>query len=80
MHRDLLLFRDSDLIIEPGAVSKIAEALRTENADLINAAVKQITVSSQFRVEKRQRENAPSELLKCILQLKRGAAAVQSLF
>ena len=46
MHGDLLLFWDSDVIMEPDAVSKLVEALQTENADLMTAAVRQVTVSS----------------------------------
>lgn len=46
MHGDLLLFWDSDVIMAPDAVSKLVEALETENADLITAVVRQITVSS----------------------------------
>jgi glycosyltransferase involved in cell wall biosynthesis len=46
MHGDLLLFWDSDVIMEPDAVSKLVEALQTENADLMTAAGRQVTVSS----------------------------------
>jgi len=46
MHGDMLLFWDSDVIMEPDAVSKLVEALQTENADLMTAAVRQATVSS----------------------------------
>jgi glycosyltransferase involved in cell wall biosynthesis len=46
MHGDLLLFWDSDVIMEPDAVSKLVEALQTENADLMTTAVRQVTVSS----------------------------------
>jgi len=56
MPGDLLLFWDSDVIMEPDAVSKLVEALQTENADLMTAAVRQVTISSTEEIADKLKE------------------------
>jgi len=45
MRGELLLFWDSDVIMEPTAVSKLVETLKSENADVVTAGVNRVTVS-----------------------------------
>jgi glycosyltransferase involved in cell wall biosynthesis len=56
MRGDMLLFWDSDVIMEPGAVSKLVEALQTENADLMTSAVRQVTISSTDEIAGKLKE------------------------
>ena len=56
MHGDLLLFWDSDVIMEPDAVSKLVNALQTENADLVTSAVRHVTVSSTDEIDGKLQE------------------------
>jgi glycosyltransferase involved in cell wall biosynthesis len=56
MRGDLLLFWDSDIIMPSDAVAKLVEAYQNENADLITADVKQITVSSTDEIEQKLKE------------------------
>lgn len=56
MRGELLLFWDSDVIMPTDAVSKLVEALEIEQADLMTALVKQITVASTDEIAGKLRE------------------------
>jgi len=56
MQGELLLFWDSDVIMEPNAVSELVEALQTEKADLMTSAVRHVTVSSTDEVAGKLKE------------------------
>jgi glycosyltransferase involved in cell wall biosynthesis len=46
MRGELLLFWDSDVIMPPNSVTRLVEALKEENADLMTAVAKNVTVAS----------------------------------
>ncbi len=60
MQGDLLLFWDSDVIMQSDAISGLAEALETENADLMSADVKHITISSISEIPERLKKISSS--------------------
>ncbi|MCW3995371.1 MAG: glycosyltransferase [Candidatus Bathyarchaeota archaeon] len=58
MQGELLLFWDSDVIMLPNAVAKLVEALQTEQADIMSAVAKSVTVASTSEIAAKLQELA----------------------
>ncbi|MCW4004371.1 MAG: glycosyltransferase family 2 protein [Candidatus Bathyarchaeota archaeon] len=56
MKGDYLLFWDSDVIMEPTAVTRTLEILKKENVDIVYSFVKEVTVSSAEEVNTKWQE------------------------
>jgi glycosyltransferase involved in cell wall biosynthesis len=52
MKGDYLLFWDSDIIMEPTAIAKLLETLKTQSADMASACVNEVMVNSTDELEK----------------------------